>query len=152
MPASAGGLTQMTGSEGQARTAAMKKADSSVPDLADAEFAAYSKAGSSAYFSNLTLVQLSDATDLETVYQAAGAAATLTAAGTDTALSDPENVDVTVAGGAMTCGLVSSSGITLRACYWVDASEFGVLATPSSTSDTAAAAYAEAVWSASETG
>lgn len=151
VPASAGGLTQMTDSVGLQRAAAMKKADASVPDLADADFAAYSKNGSSAYFGNLTLVQLNEATDLEGSYLADGAAATLTAAGADTAVADPDHVEVTMPAGAMTCGMVSTGSVTLRSCFWVDASEFGILAVPSSTSNDQAAAYAEAVWSASET-
>jgi hypothetical protein len=151
VPASAGGLTQMTDSAGRQRAAAMKKADAGVPDLADADFAAYTKTGSSAYFGNLTLVQLNEATDLEESYLTDGAAATLTAAGTGAAVSDPDNVNVTMPGGAMTCGSISSGSVTLRGCFWVDAAEFGILAVPSSTSDAQAAAYAEAVWSASET-
>lgn len=151
VPASAGGLTQITGSAGEKVTSAMENADASTPDLTDAEFAAYSKTGSSTYFGNLTLVQLAETPDLYEQYESNGADATLTAAGAGSALSEPVDVNVTTPGAAMYCGLVSSGSVTLRTCVWVDGLEFGTLALPSSTSDDQVSAYAEAVWHASET-
>ena len=152
VPDSPAGLTLMTGTVGRRVIAAMQKADSSDTALADAEFGAYAKPGSSAEFANLTLVPLSDSPDLEQEYQANGAAATLADAQTGTSLADSANVSTTMPGGAMTCGLVTVNGTTLRACFWVDAAEFAIFVEPSSTDNAQAARYAEAVWSASESG
>jgi hypothetical protein len=129
----------------------MKKADSVNPDFTDAEFAAYAKTGSSStYFANLTLVPLGDAPDVQQEYSTEGAAATLAAAGSGMTASDSENVSTMMPGGAMTCELVNVKSESDRDCMWVDGSEFGMFAVPTSVSNTQASAYAEAVWSASE--
>lgn len=150
VPASAGGLIQMTGSIGQRVTAAMKKADSPTSAFANADFAAYARSGSSSYFANLTLVPLDRVDGLEQQYQADGAAVTLSAAMNGADPSDSETVRASMPGGAMTCGLFSVEGVTTRDCAWLDASEFGIFAAPSSTDNAQASAYAEAIWTASE--
>ena len=152
VPASAGALSLMTGSAGRQVTSAIQKADEGVPDLTHAEFGAYSLAGSTANFGNLTLVPLDEVRDFARMYQAMGAAASLAAMAPTNVGSDSVIGSVTMPGGAMTCGLASGDGNTLRACYWIDASEFGILALPPSTSVAQASACADAVWSASETG
>jgi hypothetical protein len=150
-PASAGGLTEMTGTAAQTVTSAMKKADAVNPDFTAADFAAYAKTGSSStYFANLTLVPLGTAPDVQQEYSAQGAAATLAAAGSGMTASDSENVSTMMPGGAMTCQSATVSSESLRECMWIDASEFGIFAAPASVSNAQASAYAEAIWSASE--
>jgi hypothetical protein len=130
-------------------TSAMKKADAVNPDFTAADFAAYAKTGSSStYFANLTLVPLG--TGRPAGVQRAGGRATLAAAGSGMTASDSENVSTMMPGGAMTCQSATVSSESLRECMWIDASEFGIFAAPASVSNAQASAYAEAIWSASE--
>ncbi len=74
VPASAGGLTEMTGSSADAVTSAMKKADASNSTLSGAEFGAYEKTGSSTYFGDLTLVPLASSSELQDLFSLEGRA------------------------------------------------------------------------------
>ncbi len=50
----------------------------------------------------------------------------------------------------MTCGLIVDPSITLRACLWMDADEYGLAALPEFLSNAEAAQYSAAIWKASE--
>lgn len=149
IPASAGGLTQMTNKVGQAGVSAMQKSASGSADLANAQFASYEKTGSSTFFGNLTLAQLSKAPDIQKTYTLTGAAATLKALGA-TSLTDEQSITPGIAGSAMACGEFSTGGNTLSLCIWVDPSEFGLFAGPKALTDAQAEQYAEAIETASE--
>jgi hypothetical protein len=127
----------------------MNKANASSPDLSNALVAAFEKSGSSSFFADLTLVQLSKAPDFENIYQGsspAGALKTLGASG----FTDSETISTKIPGSAMACGLSTAGGVILRKCIWVDASEYGLFAAVKSLSNSQAAAYAEAIEAASE--
>lgn len=149
LPAKAKGLTQMTGSTGKAVTEAMKKADAGEPLLADALFGAYEKAGSGSYFGDLTLVPLSDSTDLQTALNTSDAKTVIGEIADQAGLTDAAAESTSVSGGAITCGLASSS-ITVRMCIWIDDDEYGLAAFPKSITDAQGAVYSNALWQASE--
>ncbi len=149
IPASPAGLTQMTNKIGQAGVSAMQKAATGNADLANAQFAEYEKSGSSTFVGNLTLVQLSKASDLQRTYSTSGPTAML--ATLDVAALTGEHIVATsVPGGAIACGQLTTGGNTLSMCVWVDPSEYGMFAGPKSLGDSQAEQYAEAIETASE--
>jgi hypothetical protein len=149
VPASAGGLKQMTNSVGKSVVATMKKSSASNADLANAEFAAYEKSGSTTFLGDLTLVPLGKAANLQQTYQVDGAAGALKDFGAS-AFTDTESITLPVPGSAMICGLSTTENATLRMCMWVDQNEFGLFGGVKSLSDAQAATYAKAFESASE--
>lgn len=150
VPTSADGLAQMTGADGKARTDAMKKADASSSVYADALFGAYSKSGSSQYFSNLTLIPVATSSELQDELDASTASAFIAAVVDQTGLTDVATETTPMSGGAIMCGIDETDQITLRMCMWIDSNEYGLGAYPESTSNSAAAAYSNALWKASE--
>ena len=149
IPSSAAGLTQMTNKVGQAGVSAMQKSATGNADLANAQFAAYEKSGSSTFFGNLTLVQLSKAPDMQRTYSTSGPTAMLATLGVS-ALSSEQSVTPSVPGAAMACGRLTTGGNTLSMCVWVDPSEYGMFAGSKSLGDSQAEQYAEAIETASE--
>lgn len=152
LPASAGGLKQLTGSAGQAVTNAMKKADESNPMLSGALFGAYSKSGSSEYYSDLTLVPLSSASSLQTALSASDADTVISTIAQSAGLTGAATETPAVSDGAMSCGIDKTADITLRMCMWIDNDEYGLAAYPDSISNSQAATYSNALWKASEQG
>jgi hypothetical protein len=149
LPSTAGGLTQMTNKVGQAGVSAMEKAAKGNVDLVNAQFAEYEKTGSSTFFGNLTLAQLTKASDIQKTYALTGATATLATLGASS-LTSEQTVTPDVPGAAMACGRFTTGGNTMSLCIWVDPSEFGLFAGPKALSDSQAEQYAEAMEAASE--
>lgn len=149
LPASIDGLTQMTNTTGKNVVQAMTKANSSSPDLASAQVAAYEKSGSSSFFADLTLVQLSKAPDFQTIYQSAGPDAALKSLGASS-FTDMQIISTKIPGSAMACGLSSAGGVILRKCIWMDLSEYGLFAAVKTVGNSDAAAFAQAIEAASE--
>lgn len=146
VPDEAGDLVRMTGSTADTVTADMAKADATNETLAGAEFGAYATTGSTVYFSNLTLVPLN--ATLKQLEKAGPASALKTIV--KDGLTDSAVEPSAVSKGAMTCGMIKGGKVPLRACSWIDDHEYGLTAFPSSLSNTAAAQYSAALWSASE--
>jgi hypothetical protein len=151
VPDSAGGLTKMTGSSADAVTQAMAKADAGNSALSGAKFAAYEKTGTSTYFGDFTLVPLSSSTELKDLESTEGASATLKAI-VEGGLSNTASEPAAVPNGAMACGLIKGSSLQLRACAWIDDSEYALTAFSGSISNAEAAQYSAALWQASEKG
>jgi hypothetical protein len=139
----------MTNTTGKNVVKAMNKADASSADLANAQVAAYEKSGSSSFFADLTLVQLSKAPDFQTIYQSAGPDAALKSLGASS-FTDEQTVTTQVPGSAMACGLSTAGGVILRKCVWVDLSEYGLFAAVKTLSNADAVKFAEAIEAASE--
>ena len=152
IPTAAGGLALLNNSVGDQVKSALSQADSSQPGLESALFGAYSLSGSSSYFANLTLVELSDgsASGYESLYTSMGPiSALLNIEGTNgpsnTTQETPAN-----SGGAMLCGDSVSGKVTLHLCTWIDATEYGLAVFSSSVSFAQADRYSLALWKASE--
>lgn len=146
VPDHAGGLIRLTGPTADTVTTDMAKADAANVTLAGAEFGAYATTGTSAYFSNLTLVPLNATLEQLEKSGPGTALKTIVVGGLTDSAVEPSAVTK----GAMTCGLIKGGKVPLRACGWIDDREYGLTVFPSSLSNAAAAQYSAALWTASE--
>ena len=144
MPTTAGNLTLMTNSEGNTVSQQLRQENASIPS--SAIFGGYEKTGTSTYFGDLILLELSDgdADAYENLYTSSGAPSALgqiigtTMSGYTTQSPGPNS--------AMACAAVNS----MHVCEWIDATEYGTAGFPASVPLDQAAAYATALWKASE--
>jgi hypothetical protein len=150
IPSSAGTLTLMTDSVGDRVTSELRQAQSALP--ASALFGAYEKTGSSTYFANLILLEITDgdATSYETAYTSEGPSGALWEINGNGGVTDVKEETPAGPGGAMICGDIKYTQTPLRACMWIDATEYATAAFPATTPEAQAAAYSMALWKASE--
>jgi hypothetical protein len=150
VPATAGSLHLLTNSDTAARISSLKSKLAGNAVYANPQIGFYG-VGSKTTYSVWMLAETT--TDIPSFQQQVanfGDAATAQSLATGTKMTSIETVDAGPLGGAMRCGLLTQSGVTVRTCVWVDDSTFGWFYALPSVSRSDAITYAQELRAAAE--